>query len=140
MLHRIMWFAPLLALLLLPAIQYAEAQTINVTSTTPCFLNETAGPWVWRDCGYDDDYLTGILLPWEWITGGNFSMVLVSIFIMFSYIKYHKMIYPFMVGVMFLPVAFFLFPETFVVWGILMAFWGGGFVLAFILLKQTKEY
>lgn len=130
----------LLALIAIPLMPIAEAQVINVTSTAPCFLNETAGPWVWRDCGYGEDYLTGILLPWEWITGGNFSMVLVSIFIMFSYIKYHKMIYPFLVGAMFLPVSYFLFPKSFIIWAIIMAFVGAGFVAAFIILKQTKEY
>lgn len=128
------------ALFVIPFLQSANAQVINVTSTTPCFLNETAGPWVWRDCGMDDDYLTTIVMPFEWITGGNFSMILASIFVMFTYIKYHKAIYPILIGVFMLPISYFVFPETFIIWGTIMAFVAVGLIAAFIILKQTKEY
>lgn len=121
--------------------QFAEAQTvINVTQSPVCFLNETAGPWVWRDCGLGEDYLTAVLLPFEWVTGGHFSMIIVSVFIMMSYIKYHKMIYPLMIGAFFLPISYFVFPESFLMWAFIMAFVGAFLVLAFIILKQTKEY
>lgn len=120
--------------------QFADAQVINVTQSQPCFLNETAGAYVWRDCGFDEDWLTAILLPWEWISGGNFSMILVSVLIMFSYIKYHKMIYPVLIGAFFLPISYFLFPTQFITWAVIMAFVGVGLTLAYIYLKQTKEY
>ena len=119
----------------------AHAQSIiNVTGTTPCFLNETAGPWVWRDCGLDDDYLKAMLLPWEWITGGNFSGIIAALFILFSYIKYHKALYPILVAVFMLPISYFVFPDTFIIWGTIFAFVAVGFTAGFIILKQTKEY
>lgn len=134
--------AVLLALLgFLSLIQVAEAQEIiNVTQSPVCFLNQTAGPWVWRDCGISDDWLTAVLLPFEWVTGGHFSMIIVSVFVMMSYIKYHKMIYPLLIGAFFLPISYFVFPDTFVMWALIMAFVGVGLMIAFIILKQTKEY
>lgn len=127
-------------LCIIPFVQTAAAQIINVTSSPVCFLNETAGPWVWRDCGVDDDYLVAALLPFEWITGGHFSMIVVSVFVMFTYIKYHKVIYPLITGAMFLPISYFLFPETFIIWAIIMGFVGVGMVAAYVILKATKEY
>ena len=52
-------------------------QTIQVNQTTPCFMNFTRGAQIWRDCGASDDFLSFALLPFEWATGGNFSMVFV---------------------------------------------------------------
>ena len=122
-------------------VQTANAQTIiNVTETTPCFLNETAGVWVWRDCGVKDDYLTAMLLPWQWITGGYFSMILVAIFVLFSYIKYQRAIYPIIVGSLFLPISYYLFPEIFISYAILFATAAIGLMVIFMLMKQTKEY
>jgi hypothetical protein len=95
---------------------------------------------MWQNCGYKEDWLKAALAPWEWISGGYFSMIIVSIFVMFSYIKYQKVIYPLMVGAMFLPISYFLFPSTFLVWAFIMAFVGVGLIIAFIVLKQTKEY
>ena len=94
---------------------------------------------MWKNCGADEDYLDFALLPFEWITGGFFSMILVSLLIMVSYIKYQKAAYPIIMGVMFLPVAFFLFPEVFVSWAaIMMAFTIAIFIyIAFI--RQTRE-
>ena len=116
-------------------------QIITVNATSPCFLNLTAGADMWENCGYGDDYLQAMLLPWEWITGGYFSMVIVSMFVMVTYIKYHKAIYPILVGIIFIPVSFFLFPDQF----ILIAFIFGiglpaGVFLFSILMQRTKEY
>lgn len=134
--------ALLLAIIpVLSLVQYAEAQTIiNVTQSPVCFLNETAGPWVWRDCGLGEDWLRATLLPFEWVTGGNFSMIIVSVFIVMSYLKYHKMIYPMMLGAFFLPISYFVFPDVFIMWALIMGFVGIGLMIAFIILKQTKEY
>jgi hypothetical protein len=115
-------------------------QIIQVNQTDPCFMNFTAGAEVWLNCGMTTDYLSFMLLPWEWITGGNFSLIIVSLFIVFSYIKYHRAIYPIIIGMMFLPIAGFLFPDiflsyAFLIWGVCIA----GFII-FIILKQTKEY
>ena len=121
-------------------LQYVVYQIIQVNQTTPCFLNASAGADMWRNCGITTDYLQTVLLPWEWITGGYFSFFLVSIFVGITYIKYHKIVYPILVGVIFLPISFFVFPEQFLSFAILFAFIGGGLLVAYIFLRQTKEY
>lgn len=113
---------------------------INVNQTEPCFLNYTAGVHMWKNCGYDIDYMDAALTPWEWVTGGNFTLIIVSIFILFSYIKYHKAIYPILIGVIFLPISFFVFPETFLVFGIVMTGLTIGILIYYTFIKQTKEY
>ena len=135
------WMVFLIPLLAIPFMSEAYGQEIVVVNqTTPCFLNYTAGIHMWENCGYGEDYLQAALLPWEWITGGNFSMVLASIFIMFTYIKYHKAVYPIMIGVMFLPISYFVFPDTFLSWSIIMAFLTVGILIWYVYIKQTKEY
>jgi len=89
----------------------AFAQSIQVNETTPCFLNYTAGWHVWENCGVQDDYLKASLIGFEWVTGGFFSLVLVGLFVLFTYIKYHKAIYPIIVGVAFIPLSVFLVPD-----------------------------
>ena len=137
-----MWY--LLAFLaILPALSIPSAygqEIITVNQTTPCFLNYTAGIHMPQNCGIEEDYLAFAMLGWEWITGGYFSMILVAMFTMFTYIKYHKMIYPIIVGVMFLPISFFLFPDQFVIFAILMAFVGVGIMIWYVFVRQTKEW
>lgn len=120
-------------------IQPAHAQ-ITVNSTTPCFMNYSAGADMWENCGIRQDYLKTMLLPWEWITGGYFSMIIVGIFILFSYIKYQKIIYPMIAAVFFLPVAYFLFPTVFLMWGMIMAAVGVAALIYYVFVRQTKEY
>jgi len=120
---------------------FITLQIIQVNQTDPCFMNLTAGVDMWENCGYGEDYLQAMLLPWEWITGGYFSMVIVSMFVMITYIKYHKAIYPILIGIIFIPVSFFLFPNQF----IFIAFIFGiglpaGVFLFNILMRKTKEY
>lgn len=115
-------------------------QTIVVNQTVPCFMNFTRGVNIWRDCGASEDFLQFALLPFEWATGGNFSMVFVSVVILFTYVKYHKVIYPILIGFMFIPTTFFLFPATFQSYGfIFLALAVGGFVF-YMLTRQTKEF
>lgn len=130
------------ALLLIPFfIEPVFAQQIvNVTQTEPCFLNYSAGLNILRNCGASEDYIQFSLLGWEWITGGNFSLVLVSLFSLMTYIKYHKAVYPILIGVLFLPISYFVFPETFLSFAFIMAFMAVGLIIAYIYLKQTKEY
>src|SRR3970040_73277 len=120
---------------------FITLQIINVNQTDPCFMNLTAGADMWENCGYGDDYLQAMLLPWEWITGGYFSMVLVSLFVGVTYIKYHKAIYPILIGIIFIPVSFFLFPKQFIIIAIIFGIGlpGGVFLLS-ILMHRTKEY
>ena len=104
----------------------------------PCFLNMTAGAQMWKNCGASDDYLDFALAPFEYITGGYFSMILVTIFIIMSYIKYHTVLYPMLIGLLFLPVSFTLFPDTFLTYAITLFVVGTGGLLAWILIWRTK--
>lgn len=128
------------ALGIISLVPFADAQVINVTQAQPCFLNETAGPRVWENCNFDEDWLTAIMLPWQWITGGNFAMIFTGILILFSYIKYHKLIYPVLIGAVLLPTTYMFFPPPFISMAVILAFVGIGLTVAYIYLKQTKEY
>src|SRR3990167_10355609 len=122
-------------------VDYAFAQqVVTVNQTTACFLNYSAGIDLWENCGLDEYYIAFALLAWEWITGGYFSMIIVSLFVLISYIKYHKAIYPIIVGAMYLPIALYLFPETFLSFALLMAGVMFGILIWYIYIKQTKEY
>jgi len=119
---------------------FITLQIIQVNQTDPCFMNLTAGADMWENCGYGEDYLQAMLLPWEWITGGYFSMIFVSLLITVTYIKYHKAIYPLIIGFIFLPLSYYLFPQqflniAFIVIGIIF-----GIFIFTILLRRTKEY
>lgn len=94
---------------------------------------------MWQQCGVGTDYLKAFLLPWDWATGGNFSMILVSVFILMSYIKYQKVVYPVIIGVIFLPLSYAFFPVPFINFGIIMAFVGVGLLVAYIFYNQTNE-
>ena len=115
-------------------------EVITVNETTPCFLNYTAGVEIWDNCGFDEDYLSAAILPFEYITGGYFSMIIVSVLLGAIYITYKEAIYPIMIGIVFLPISFFLFPETFIVWSVIMAFLGLGILVWYVYVKQTKEF
>lgn len=115
-------------------------QGIIVNETTPCFLNYTAGAQMIENCGFQDDYLEASLLPWEWVTGGNFSMVIAGVFVMFTYIKYHKAVYPIIIGTFMLPISFFVFPDSFLVFAVIMAFVTVGILIWYVFIRQTKEY
>ena len=128
-----------LLLLILP-LPLAEAQTVIIEDTDPCFLNVTNFTNVWQKCGLDDNFLGAAFLPFDWALGGYFSMVFVGILILAVYLKYHKVIYTIYTGVLFLPVTFYLFPEVFISTAIILAFIGIGLLLWYAIVRQTKEY
>ncbi len=130
----------MLVLAVLILLEAVSLQAIQVNTTEPCFLNFSAGANMWEQCGMGEDYLTTVLLGWEWITGGYFTMVLIGLFSLISYIKYHKAVYPLMILVMFLPVSFFLFPVELIVFIGLFSIALIGSLLYFIFVKQTKEF
>ena len=68
---------------------------------------------MWENCGYKDDWLTAALLPFEWITGGYFSLLVVSVILLMIYLKYHQMIYVIVILIIFLPISFQFFPGVF---------------------------
>ena len=130
----------LLLLLIIPfLIGEANAQTIiNVSSSDPCFLNYTAGAQMWHNCGFDTDFMKAVLLPWEYITGGLFSLFVVIILIIITYVKYHTIIYPITIGIVMLPISWFLFPDLFIIYGIIMAGIGIAAVIWSIVVQRTN--
>jgi hypothetical protein len=112
---------------------------IGDTSLEPCFLNMTAGVQMWDNCGADEDYLDFALMPFEWITGGFFSMILVTIFIIMSYIKYHNVLYPILIGLMFLPISYTFFPDTFLVYAVTLVAVAVTGSLAMIVIWRTRN-
>ena len=99
---------------------YAQS-TVTITGDdelTPCFLDMDAGFEMWENCGADDDYLDFALMPFEYITGGYFSMIIVTIFIIMAYIKYHNVLYPILIGLLFIPISYTFFPETFLTYAL----------------------
>jgi hypothetical protein len=119
---------------------YAFAQTINVTETPPCFLNYTAGVQIWEDCGMGEDWLQASLLGFEWATGGYFSMILAGVLILATYIKYHKAIYPVIIGLSFIPFAFFLFPASWMLFAGMMVVLTIVISIWKIFKNQTSEF
>ncbi len=134
--------AYLIPLILLAALPAAHAQEpIIINETTPCFLDyNSSGLEMIQNCGIGEDFIDFALLPWEYITGGYFSMILVGIFVMFTYVKYQNMVYPMIVGILYFPFAYFLFPDTFITFAVVIAFIGAGILLWYTFVKQTKEY
>lgn len=120
-------------------IQLVAFQTIIVNSTQPCFLNYTAGPQIFQNCGGASDYLTMALQGWQWVTGGWFSMILVAILVAFTYIKYHKLIYPIISGTLFLPIAYFLFPTQFLTFAFILGGIGMCILIYYAFISQTNE-
>lgn len=128
--------SPLLILVisvaLIAGLQPVFAQeVITVNSTTPCFMNATAGIHMIQNClnhngTSSTDIISLSLLPFEWITGGYFSMILVGLLILGVYIKYQKAIYAVAIGVVFIPIAFQFFPG---------AWWG--FVIILVVMGIT---
>lgn len=121
-------------------LQNVVFQIITVNSTTPCFYNYTAGAEMLRQCGYTTDWLQAIILPFQWVSGGWFSMMLVGVLCLITYMKYQKVLYPILIGVFWLPFSAALFPAEFLNFAFLMASVGIGYVIAYIILKATKEY
>ena len=119
---------------------FVTLQTILVNNTQACFLNFTVPADMWVNCGATKDFIRFVLLPWEYITGGYFSMILVSLFVCFTYIKYHKMIYPLIVGILFLPITAGLFPNSFLIVSLTIVGLLIGIFLHAMLTNRTKEY
>ena len=93
---------------------------------------------MWENCGADEDFISFAMLPFEWITGGFFSMILVSVIILAVYLKYHKVIYAFAIGAVFLPISFEFFPDQF--WGFVIIVIVIGFAagLIYMIKRQTE--
>lgn len=132
----------LTGILLIPFLfnsAYAQ-QNIQINSTVPCIMDLDAGMDILLNCNYKDDFLSFAFLPWEYITGGYFSLFLTSLLVLFSYIKYHKVVYPILIGVVMLPSTYMIFPSEFLSFAIIFVTLALMGLLYFIYIKQTKEY
>lgn len=133
----------LIALAISPfIIDSAYAQSaINVTEFQPCFLNYTAqGIEMLQQCDFENDYLGFVSVGFDWVTGGLLPVVIVSVIIVATYLKYQTGIYPLAIGVAFLPFAAFLFPEDFINYAIIIAAVIGAGAVVSAIIKQTKDY
>lgn len=130
-----------IAITVMPSVNEATAQTsVQVDPTTPCFLNFNSTHQMWDRCNAEEDFLDFALIGWEYGTGGYFSMMIVGMFVLITYIKYHNPLYPMMVGTMFLPVSYLLFPDVFVTFALIMVIAVVGIFIWYAFVKQTKEY
>ena len=112
--------------------------TINVTATTPCFLNYTAGHQIIQNCNPSGDYIQFVTLPFEYITGGYLPMIIVSLIIGVVYMQYKEAIYGIYIGVVFLPISYMYFPDVFLSWAVIMAFVGIGILIWYTVIRQTQ--
>ena len=124
-------------------ISEAYAQnTVTITGDdelTPCFLDMDAGFEMWENCGADDDYLDFALMPFEYITGGYFSIIIVTIFIIMAYIKYHNVLYPILIGLLFIPISYTFFPETFLTYALTLVAVAFAGLLAKMIVWRTRN-
>ena len=107
----------LLGLFLIPFVSesvFAQS-SLNVTQTPPCFMNYTAtGLELLQGCNYDGDFIEATTVGFEWVSGGLWPVIIVSVLIIMTYVKYHNGIYPLAIGIVFLPIAGNYFPDDFI--------------------------
>lgn len=114
-------------------------QEVNITSSTPCFLNyTTTGIDMWQNCGFDTDYVSAVTMPFEWVTGGNFSMIIVIVLIGMTWLKYHTPIYPIAIGVFMMPMSLYLFPDEFASFAYLLMAVGIGALIWYVMIHKTR--
>ena len=137
------WYIILAVLAVSFGANEAYAQnTVTITGDdelTPCFLDMDAGFEMWENCGADDDYLDFALMPFEYITGGYFSMTIVTIFIIMAYIKYHNVLYPILVGLLFIPISYTFFPEVFLTYALTLVAVAFAGLLAKMIVWRTRN-
>ena len=126
--------------LAVPGLPYAAAQSVDFTdSGDPCIFNATAPQRVLQNCDPRGEWLQWSLTGWEWVTGGNFSILIASVFVIATWIAYKQAIYSIFVGLMFAPLVFYLFPDNFISFGILMTALCVGIWLWATVTKQSSE-
>lgn len=80
----------------------------------------------WISSNASGNWLGWAMAPWEWVTGGSISMTIAGILILVSWAKYRTAIYPIFIGVVMLPLSYFLFPAEFLSFAFLLAALGVG--------------
>ena len=126
--------------LFIGVVPTVQAQTtVDVAQTTPCFMNYTASTEMWNNCGFEEDFIKATLMPFEWVMGGYFTLVIVALLVIITYMKYQTAIYPLAIGIVMLPISYFAFPEMVLGYVAIAAAVGIGGVVHTILFKQTKD-
>ena len=116
-----------------------QAQTvIDVDETAPCFLNYDAGIDMWKNCGFEENFIKATLMPFEWVMGGYFTLVIVSIIIIITYMKYQTVIYPLAIGIIMLPISSWAFPEMVLGYGMILTAVAITGIIKIIIFKQTR--
>lgn len=135
------WLFVILVLASTPIVfDDAFAQTtIEVGESTPCFMNYTAGVEMWSNCGMEEDPLGAVTLPFEWVTGGYFSLLVIGLIMLIVYIKYQTAIYPVAIGIVMLPTSYFLIPQQFFSFLILMMGVTVAAGIYYMLVTSNKE-
>lgn len=111
---------------------------VEIMPGEPCFLNSTHPGKVMQNCNPDGDWLAFALAPWEYVTGGLMSMMVAGVLILVVWAKYRQAIYPIFIGVVMLPISWFLFPDEFLGFGLLLAAVAVGAYVWWAVTRQTE--
>ena len=119
----------------------SSTTTIQIPETTPCFLSNQTRVDLWTDCGLgpDGDFLQALATPFVWVTGGFIIPLIIATIMLGVWMKYDKIQYPMIIGIMFLPIIYTTFPQQFVVTAVILS----GVALAIMLwvafMRQTRD-
>ena len=113
-------------------------EVVEIMPEEPCWLNATAPHRVLQNCDARGDWLAFAVAPWEWVTGGLLSMMIVAVLVLVVWAKYRQAIYPIFIGVVMLPISFFLFPNEFLSFAVLLAAIGVGAYIWWAVTRQTE--
>lgn len=111
---------------------------VEIMPDEPCFLNSTAPHRVLQNCDARGDWLGFAIAPWEYVSGGLMSMMIAAIIILVTWARYRQPIYPIFIGIVMLPISFFLFPNEFLSFAILMAAIAVGVYIWWAVTRQTE--
>ena len=121
--------------------QIGIPENITINDTKPCFLLENQNILTkLKKCGFGNDFLSYSFTGFEWITGGNFTLAIASVLVLFSYVKYQKASYPLIIGVAMLPISYNFFPVEFLSFAFVMSALVLTVLCWHIFIRQTKEY
>ena len=102
-------------------------------------MDYAASTEMWKNCGFDSDFIKATLMPFEYVMGGYFTLVIVSILVMIVYIKYQTVIYPLLIGFVMLPLSWWAFPEMIMGYALILAALGFTAIIKHIVLKQASR-
>jgi hypothetical protein len=93
-----------------------------------------------QQCGLDEDYLRATTVGFDWVTGGLWPLIVVTVLIVMTYLKYQNGIYPLAIGIVFLPIAGAFFPAQFISYAVVIGAVIGVGALVTMFIKKTTDY